>query len=428
MGDVNFYLKKPEKSGKALIYLQFKYQGQRFKYSTKQNIDPANWNDSKQRVKNNRVTTADGKHSLNDLLDNLEQVLLRAYHSEAANGIPAKSALKQALDSFINQNKDDKDRPTFFKLLDIFHKGEIKNKDGREKSYHTTKTYKTVSRHLQNFEKQHKYPIDFGTITLEFYRKYINYLADQKLAVNTRAKHIQIIKTVMNEAVDLRYTNNSDFRHKKFSVSWEDSDSVYLADKEILKLYRHDMKGNKRLENARDLFVFGCYVGLRFSDYTTVRPENIIQIENDKEEKEYFIRMLTTKTKELVIIPCNPIVLQIFEKYQDSPNKLPRAVSNQKFNEAIKEACKEAGLTEAGRLSTEPDKELWQCISSHTARRSFATNLYLEGFPVIDIMKITGHRTEKAFMRYIRVTKLDAAKRLNDHMRKQWSAKLLKVA
>ena len=73
-------------------------------------------------------------------------------------------------------------------------------------------------------------------------------------------------------------------------------------------------------------------------------------------------------------------------------------------------------------------KELWQCVSSHAARRNFATNLYLDGYPTLEIMKITGHKTEKAFMRYIRVSKLDAAKKLSAHMKKRWSKKLLKVA
>jgi integrase len=120
-------------------------------------------------------------------------------------------------------------------------------------------------------------------------------------------------------------------------------------------------------------------------------------------------------------------VLEIFKKYESSPNSLPKSDSNQKFNDYIKMACKEAGLTETGRLSTSPELPLFECISSHTARRSFATNLYLDGYPVIEIMKITGHKTEKAFMKYIRVTKLDAAKRLSQHMKKRWEEKRFKA-
>lgn len=243
------------------------------------------------------------------------------------------------------------------------------------------------------------------------------------LAPNTIAKDISIIKVFMGEAVDLRYTTNNEFRHKKFSYSEVDTDAVYISEKELDKLYRFDFTGNKKLENVKNLFVFGAWVGLRFSDFSNIKPENIVQIDS-----EYFIKMITQKTKELVIIPCSPVVLDIFKKYEHNRNRLPHAISNQKFNDYIKEVCRIAEFTEKGRLADDTNLELWQCISSHTARRSFATNYYLQGFPVIDLMKITGHKTEKAFMKYIRVTKLDAAKRLSTHMKKMWSEKMIRVA
>ena len=92
-----------------------------------------------------------------------------------------------------------------------------------------------------------------------------------------------------------------------------------------------------------------------------------------------------------------PDCIRYIHKYDGNQNKLPKSLSNQKFNDYIKEAGKLAGMAEKGRLSTNPELQLWQCISSHTARRSFATNYYLQGFPTIDLMKVTGHKTEKAF-------------------------------
>lgn len=227
----------------------------------------------------------------------------------------------------------------------------------------------------------------------------------------------------MGEAVDLDLTTNMQFRRKKFNVLNEETDAIFLTDAEIMKLYKHDFSENKRLDQARDLFVFGCCVGLRFSDFSEIKPENIVKIDG-----EFFVKIITQKTKELVIIPCNPVVLKIFRKCKANANRLPKSISNQKFNDYIKEACQEAKLNETGRLSTDPTKELWECVSSHTARRSFATNYYLQGFPTIDLMKITGHKTEKSFMKYIRVTKLDTAKRLGKHIKKNWSEKMLRVA
>ena len=180
---------------------------------------------------------------------------------------------------------------------------------------------------------------------------------------------------------------------------------------------------NKKLEEVRDHFIFGAWVGLRFSDFSNIKTENIIQIDGD-----YFIKMITQKTKELVIIPCNPVVMEIFDKYADRPNKLPKTISNQKFNYYIKDVCKLAEFNEKGRVSSRPKDILAELVSSHTARRSFATNYYLQGFPTIDLMKITGHKTERSFLKYIRVSKLDTAKRLSEHIKTNWSRKLLSVA
>ena len=102
MPEVNFYLKKPEPvTGKSLIYLQFKYNGQRLVFSFNEKVDPNNWNKKKQRVKNNRETTADGQHALNDLLENLKRVCESAYKEELKNGMPVPEKLRMYLANFL---------------------------------------------------------------------------------------------------------------------------------------------------------------------------------------------------------------------------------------------------------------------------------------------------------------------------------------
>lgn len=422
MGDVNFYLKKAEKStGLSLIYLQFKYAGKKLVFSFGQSIDKKNWSAAKQLVKNNRMTTADGDHNLNDLLKNLRQVCENAYKAELKNGIPSPQKLRDHLIKFMNQNCDDnkKTLPNLYELLDRFISGDVRRK-GRAKAPGTLNNYNALKIHLQDFETNKRHKVTFDTITLDFFDKYVAYFEKKNapLSINTIAKDIRLLKAVMNKAISFGYTKNVDFRHEDFNIEEEEKDAVYLTDSEIIKLYRHDFSANKKLERERDRFVYGCFVGLRFSDYSNVGTENIVTLDG-----ETFIKIITQKTNELVIIPCNPIVLEIFKKY-DGP---PKAISNQKFNDYVKELCRDAGLTEKGRMSTDPVKSLYECISSHTCRRSFATNLYLDGFPVIDIMKITGHKTEKAFLRYIRVSKLDAAKRLNEHIKRHWLAKIARI-
>jgi integrase len=357
------------------------------------------------------------------VLETLEKICKEAYYKELVNGIPSPGSIKNHLHSFLRRNEREiTEGPTLYKLIDRFLANDIKY-GGRDKSPNTIRTYHTVLVHLKEFEVKFKTKLDFFSITLDFYYRYVSFLKGKNLSSNAIGKDIQILKVFMSEAVDLGYTDNMEFKHKKFHVSREDSDAVYLTEKELWQLYQIDFRKQKRLEQARDLFILGCYTGLRFSDYSMIKTNQIVQMEGD-----YFIKLITQKTKELVIIPCNEVILDIFRRYAGTEHKLPKAISNQKFNEYIKEVCKLAGLTEKGRLSTDPDAELWECVSSHTARRSFATNLFMEGYPTIEIMKVTGHRTEKAFMRYIKVSKLDAAMRLSQHLKTKWQATVLKLA
>jgi integrase len=103
---------------------------------------------------------------------------------------------------------------------------------------------------------------------------------------------------------------------------------------------------------------------------------------------------------------------------------MPETITNQKFNEYIKEACKAAKIdslesftrTVGGKLITEtlPKFEL---VSSHTCRRSFCTNMYLRGLDTLMIRSISGHKTEKSFLKYIKVSQQQHA----EMMAKKWS-------
>ncbi len=443
--EVQFYLKPvPKEISKAavkdhkrLIYLQFKYSRNKLFFSFGQRITTNSWNPSKQRVKNNSQTTEDGQYLLNDLLENLKRECERTFKAELKNGIPSPLTLKKHLQAYMDRNKPKQEKPSLFKLIDRFINGEIRDAKGKKKTTATIMSYKVALNHLKAFQLHSKLPVDFETIDLNFYHKYLSFLEKpihvksgefeykrkEGLSPNSVGNQIKVLKTFLNEAIDQKLTDNVEFRMKKFVKPSEQTDSIYLTEKEVLHLYRFDLSHNKRLEQVRDLFVFGCFVGLRYSDYSTVKPENIVQVDDD-----YVIKMITQKTGERVVIPCNPIVLDIFKKYEQNPNRLPITVSNQKFNDYIKEACKEAGFEDAGRLLTKPEKPLFECISSHTARRSFATNYYLSGFPTIDLMKITGHKTEISFLKYVKVSKEQSAQRLSDHIKKNWSELMLRVA
>ena len=112
--------------------------------------------------------------------------------------------------------------------------------------------------------------------------------------------------------------------------------------------------------------------------------------------REYF-RLQQQKTGAKVTIPILPETKKILDKYN---YELPRPIANQKFNEYVKDVAKLADIKD------------WQRVTAHTARRSFATNLYKRDFPTLMIMRITGHQTEKAFLTYIKITEDENAERM----------------
>jgi integrase len=193
-------------------------------------------------------------------------------------------------------------------------------------------------------------------------------------------------------------------------VDIEDEDifSVYLSLNEITRIY-YFLGLTKKQEKIRDLFVVGCLTALRYSDYSTLTKQNF---NND------FIIKITKKTNKKVIIPIHDYVREIYKKYN---GEITLELSLQHFNRYIKMITKRIGLndqitfsyTKGGEIKTET-KEKWELISSHTARRSAATNMYLTGrFKTFEIMKITGHTTEKSFFRYIKITEEDISNHLS---------------
>lgn len=411
MASVNFYLKKAEpKSGLSLIYLQFTYSGKKLIHSTGESIDRSHWNEKKQRVKSNSQTTADGKHSLNDLLDHLKSTCERTYNQEKVKGIPDRSIIKDALIQAVTGTSRE-GTVTFKELIEKFIANEVRF-NGKGKQLNTIKTYRTTLNHLLSFEREKRYPVTYESINMDFHNKYTSYLESINLSINSIGKDIKNIKTFMNAAVDFGYTDNEQFKKKRFCVPKEPTYSVALKEQEVLQLYYHDFCGNRRLEQVRDLFVLGCFTGLRYSDLTDIKRENII-----KENGKTNIKRITKKTDEPVTIPCNDIAEVILRKYQHTHNSLPPQCSNQKFNEYIKEACELAGISEKGRLITDQKAALHTLVSSHTMRRTWCTIYYLKGANILDLMKISGHRSQRSFELYVKSSTEDVADRVRNIMK-----------
>jgi integrase len=413
--NLNFNLRKASSDGLTPINLVIRYNNQKLVYPTGEHICPKYWQDDKtkknyQRVKPNSFNTY---AELNARLDNIEgdvREVFRKYKNDHDHNIPSPKVFKELLDIALNN------KPQPIKSLIPFIKKFIEDartrknpKTGKPISKLTIKKYQTTLNHLLDFCKITGGRIDFEDMTLAFHAQYNDFLSTKyNMAVNSIGKDIVVIKTFLNAATEVGINKHLHFKGARFSAISEKSDSIYLNEAELHLLNQLDLTDNKTLESVRDLFLVGCYTGVRYSDYDQLRKENI---KNGK------LVIDTYKTGATVIIPLHPIVEAIFDKYDGN---LPRRFSNQKTNQYLKEIGEKVDELKAvvtkkitkGNALQVNKLEKYKLITTHTARRSFATNLYLQKFPTIEIMRITGHRTEGAFMRYIKMTPDESANRL----------------
>lgn len=240
--------------------------------------------------------------------------------------------------------------------------------------------------------------VSLETLDMTFYKLLDQYMQSKKFSENTCGKHFKEIKSMMREAADRDYKVNSAFQKKSFQVIQIDCDTIYLDENDLKKIIQADL--NDELARLRDIFICACFVGARHSDWHQIHPRNILFVKN-----KTLLKIRQLKTREVIHIPVHPVVSSIFKKYGSN---LPEVPSNSLFNKALKEISQIANLGEV-----EIDGEIlpkWTQVSTHTARRSFATNAYLSGsMEVHQIMKCTGHKTEKSFLRYIRLNGKDFA-------------------
>lgn len=370
-----------------------------------------NWDKEKKRVKNRSVIK--DRTQINNLITNLYNHFEDFTNDNLKKGYtPNYKEVKKHFDNYFTvadpepQQKID----TLFTYIDyIIDRPETKRnlKEGSIKNYRLTKTF------LKRFNDE-VYPIDFDSINLEWYNDFVEWCERQNLSKNYIGKHIKTLKTFMSNAIEDGKTNNEQFKSKRFVVLKENAENIYLTQSELNDLWKLDLTHEPRKEDARDLFLIGAYTGLRVSDYNNIKEENLTNVNGVK-----MFRIKTRKTGKEVAIPLHPIVEQILQKNNGKP---PQRIPDQKINEIIKEVSESAGIDEVSYTTiTRGGKEItkkqykFELVKTHTARRSFCTNAYLSNMSTIDIMAISGHTTEKAFLNYIKVTPEQTAIRMSQH-------------
>lgn len=407
MSKVSYFLRDPNASFSTNIQLVCHFNGKRIKMSTELSVKPTMWIQTSMRARMH--STFKEARDINEKLDRFEAAVNKIIYELKDKNISLSSTdFKERIHREVLLNNYTKGGKTFWFYYDEFVE--------HQKLHFSQSIYKdynnSLRKHLKALESIHDTTITFSSLKQfsdSLYYKFYNYLAyealnregEKGLAINTIGKNVKCLKAFLHFCFDRDICIPFSLKH--MVVEQIDTDTVYLTEDEIKEL----IKLNKLTEKekiVRDLFIIGCETGMRFANFTTIEKDNY------QSGNLVFWQVKSTGLKSKLIIPISNNHKAIAASYNYSiPN--PK-ISCFEFNKTIRLLCNKAGITNrvviqniTKKKTTNITYEKHNLVSSHTARRSFCTNKFLNGMPVPAIMQFSGHKTERAFMKYL---KLDA--------------------
>lgn len=425
-----FRLTRPDSDKPTAVYLDIHHNGTRVKKSTGFSIDPTLWDQERQAptkdAKKIRKHEADQPGTrthlqnieirLRDYLEGCNEYQKICISTGATN---TAQGLKDHLTRVFDGETPEMNARSFLtdymnlEYIPGIQSGKIQYKrNGKVLRFSpsTVKVKRQSLNALRDYEKGNP-KIRFDKIDQSFYDRFVKWSQDQGHATNYTGRLIKEIKAVSRQAYEAG-VHDKEISGRHFATLREDTEAIYLTDSELVRIENLDLP--EPLAHYRNVFLVGCHTALRFSDYSRLTPSNIKERSGTK-----FIEIVTKKTRESVFIPIRPDLWQIL----NSPGYFDRKpVIEQKLNKHIKEICRLAEIAEPVTVqkivrgqATIQQVPKYSLVTTHTARRTGATLMYKAGIPPLAIMKITGHKTEKNLLKYIRITKEESAEALAMH-------------
>ena len=401
------------------IRMRVMYACQRIEFTTGFRIDVAKWDAARQRVKNGctnklKQSSAEINAELQTLYIELQNVFKEF---EVQNILPSKVQVKELfykkLQDLSPTGRKGADATTgFWQAFDEFLSVCGKQNDWTASTY---AVFSVVRHHLQEFNKK----VSFHTFSEKGLNEYADFLRKEKGMRNTTiSKHISLLKWFLRWSASQGYNTNTAYVNFKPKLKTTQKTVIFLTWDELNKLRDCEIPANKQyLERVRDVFLFCCFTGLRYSDVYNLRRSDI---------KPNHIEITTIKTADSLIIELNDHSRAILDKYKDIPFKDFKAlpvVSNQKMNDYLKELGQLAEIDEPVRISYYKGNERidtvypkYALLGTHAGRRTFICNALALGIPAQVIMKWTGHSDYKAMKPYIDIAdnvKADAMSKFN---------------
>lgn len=396
MLNINYNLRNAKANKETQVNIVIRYGAKskyKLVYPSGEKILPAHWNKKKQRANRSSKIGYPDYSGFNDRLTNLKSTIknVYAFHLNQNNqNIPTLNEFRELITQKLNPDIPQEKLKDFLKYFSDYI--------DESTNFHAKNTIRN-RRITLSLLKEYKRRIPFEAISLKMLNGFIDFLKEKEYKHNTIAGHVKITKTALRAAIEDGYNFKIP---RNFKFKEVETFQIYLNEHELSLIEELDLSNNNRLANVRDLFLIGCWTGLRISDLNKLRKEDI---------KDNRILCRTIKTDAPVVIPVLPPLQRVLSKYKKNGKQvLPRKLTVQKFNSYIKEVGEKIDSLHQKIKEVEGEPGKYELIVSHTCRRSFATNAYLRRIPVKTIMEITTHKTEREFFKYIRMTPDEMAK------------------
>jgi integrase len=413
MATIKFLIQK--ENDNANIYVRF-INGRTFdiKAKTGYTINAELWN---KETGNPRTgfKDADKKEKCNDTqsdLTKLKAKIDKAYNDATNKAVIDAQWLKDIINPPIKINAvSDK----LIEFIDYYNELQTnKVKSG------TLKRNKATRNLIENFMNYTKSVFLIKDVEPNFIEKFEKYCLNEKYSLNYIARAVTYFKTICFNA-KLNDIETSIKLELIKTTKAEKVDKIYLTPEELIKI-ENKIFDTDYLDNARDWLLISCETGQRVSDFLRFTKE-MVRVKKDKTGKtKTLISFIQVKTEKKMDIPLSNKVLKILNKRH---GQFPRQITDQKYNEYIKDVCKIAEVkakTKGSKAKTD-DKvtrkvngtfEKWELVTSHIGRRSFATNNYGK-IPTSVLIYITGHSTESMFLEYIGKSDEDKAMQASEY-------------
>ena len=344
--------KQLNKQGTALVQVEALLNQRKVYFRTNLYLKPEHWNSRNAQVDNHPQA-----HDLNSMLFEFVLHLQAIELSLWKRGIPVTlSLLKDAI------KKGKPINVTF----PVFARIYVQESDRKRSTKENLLTTITV---LQEFRPG----LDFKDITYTFLRDFEVHLKEKGNSVNTVAKHMRQLRTLVNEAINQGYIPSDAYPFRKYKIKQEKGRKEFLTPDELKRLENLDV--DKKLRHVLDAFLFCCYTGLRFSDFCQLSPANFIKINGKR-----WLHFTSVKTGVELRLPLHLLfegkALAVLERY-DIITDFAKIGPNSEANKYL------AQLATLARIRKH--------ITYHTARHTCATLLVHQGVPITTVQKLLGH-------------------------------------